>query len=113
MFGQEGGCNKMCLITCVLQNVKVTVFCQSFCQNLVDFKKHCKNRCFNTFLKQTKARQIHFEGLLCGPSRGYYLVQVCCVLKMANLDQIITPEIVCAQFLFNCNLLKPLCLCCF
>ena len=36
---------------------------------------------------------MHFEVLLSGPSRCYYLGQVDCNLKMANLAQIITPQI--------------------
>ena len=39
---------------------------------------------------------MHFEVLLSGPSRFYYLGQVDCNLKMANLAQIITPQI-CAR----------------
>ena len=36
---------------------------------------------------------MHFEVLLSGPSRCYYLGQVDCNLKMANLAQIITSQI--------------------
>ena len=43
---------------------------------------------------------MHFEVLLSGPSRCYYLGQVDCNLKMANLAQIITPQI-CASNLFS------------
>ena len=70
-----------------------------------DFKKHCKNRYF-TFLKDKSKKYI---------LRGYYLVQVGVVIwsklgafKNANLDQIITPEILRATFLFKNNVLKPL-----
>ena len=42
---------------------------------------------------------MHFEVLLSGPSRCYYLGQVDCILKMTNLAQIITPQI-CARNLF-------------
>ena len=45
---------------------------------------------------------MHFEVLLSGPSRCYYLGQVDCNLKMANLAQIITPQI-CARNLFQKN----------
>ena len=55
------------------------------------FKKHYKNRYFSTFSKATK--NDHFEGLLSGPSKGYYLGQACCNIKMANLAQIITLQI--------------------
>ena len=40
------------------------------------------------------------EVLLSGPSRCYYLGQVECNLEMANLAQIITPQI-CARILFQ------------
>ena len=43
---------------------------------------------------------MHFEVLLSGPSRCYCLGQVDCNLKMANLDQIITPQI-CARNFFQ------------
>ena len=42
------------------------------------------------FQKQTKKKNDHLEGLLSGPSKGYYLGQVRCNIKMANLAQIIT-----------------------
>ena len=43
-------------------------------------------------LKQEKAKKKnHFQGLLSGPSRGYYLDQVCCNINMANLPQMIPP----------------------
>ena len=51
------------------------------------------------FQKQ-KNKKYHFEVLLSGPSRCYYLGQVDCNLKMANLAQIITPQI-CARNFFQ------------
>ena len=55
------------------------------------FNKDSNKRYFSTFCKAKKAKK-HFQVLLSGPSRCYYLVQVWCFLKMDNLDQIITPE---------------------
>ena len=81
------------LITCVLQTVKRYRSLPIFGQILVAVQKHSKNPYFSTFLKATKANKISFwgvilwskEGLSSGPSLG--------LLKMANLDQITTPEI--------------------
>ena len=44
---------------------------------------------------------MHFEVLLSGPSRCYYLGQVDCILKMTNLAQIITPQICARNFFFQ------------
>ena len=44
---------------------------------------------------------MHFEVLLSGPSRCYYLGQVDCILKMTNLAQIITPQICARNFVFQ------------
>ena len=106
------------LITCVLQNVKSYPFFiwPVFCLFLLIFKKHCKNRYVSTFLKATTyTKRLHFEGLLSGPSRGYYLVQVGVIIwsksgllsgpswvrfKNANLDQIKTPEFFRAPLFF-------------
>ena len=57
------------------------------------FKKHYKNRYFSTCSKAKKETNDHIEGLLSGPSKGYYLGQVCCNIKMADLAQIITLQI--------------------
>ena len=51
---------------------------------------------------------MHFEVLLSGPSRCYYLGQVDCILKMTNLAQIITPQICARNFFFKKKVLKPL-----
>ena len=89
--------------TCVLENVKsYRFFCPIFCQILVDVQKHYKNRYFSTFLKAKNwKKKMHFEVLLSGPSRCYYLGQVDCNLKMANLAQIITPQICARNFVFK------------
>ena len=50
---------------------------------------------------------MHFEVLLSGPSRCYYLGQVDCILKMTNLAQIITPQICARNFFSNKKVLKP------
>ena len=50
--------------------------------------------------RQKIEKKIHFGVLLSGPSRCYYLGQVDCNLKMANLAQIITPQI-CARNFFS------------
>ena len=50
---------------------------------------------------------MDFQVLLSGPSRCYYLGQVDCNLKMANLAQIVTPQI-CARNLFQKKKVKPL-----
>ena len=44
---------------------------------------------------------MHFEVLLSGPSRCYYLGQVDCILKMTNLAQIITPQNCARNFFFK------------
>ena len=71
------------------------------------FKKHYKNRYFSTFLKAKDWKKMHFEVLLSGPSRCYYLGQVDCILKMTNLAQIITPQILRAQFFFKKKCWNP------
>ena len=69
--------------------------------------KHYKNRYFSTSL-YNKWQKYHFEVLLSGPSRCYDLGQVRCNLKMANLAQIITPQICARNFVSKTNVLKPL-----
>ena len=61
-------------------------------------KKHYKKRYFSTFSKTKRKKNDHFEGLLSGPSKGYYLGQVCYNIKMANLAQIITLQIFARTF---------------
>ena len=76
----------------------IVFFCLFFAKFWLMFKKHNKNRYFSKFFKATKTKKMHFEVLLSGPSRCYYLGQVDCILKMTNLAQniIITPQI-CAR----------------
>ena len=86
------------LWTCVLQNVKSYLFfCPFFAKFWLMFKKHYKNRYFSKFLK-AKKQKMHFEVLLSGASRCYYLGQVDCIFKMTNLAQIITPQICARNF---------------
>ena len=89
---------------CFAKSEKLSFLGPIFAQHLVGVQEHCKHRHFRT-LKKQKCKKYHFEGLLSGPSRGYYLGQVCCNIKMANLAQIITPELLRAFFK---NVLKPL-----
>ena len=92
---QNGFFMKLCFGKCE----KLSFFCPLFAKFWLMFKKHYKKRYFSTFLK-TKKQKMHFEVLLSGPSRCYYLGQVDCNLKMANLAQIITPQI-CARNFFS------------
>ena len=61
------------------------------------FKKHCKIG-IQHIVKANKDRSYHFEGSLSGPSRGHYLGQVGCNINMANLAQIMTPEMFARNF---------------
>ena len=79
---------------------KLSFFCPFFGQILVDVQKHYKNRYFGAFSKQKK-KNDHFEGLLSGPSQSYYLGQVCCNIKMANLANLITLQIFARFFFFK------------
>ena len=110
MFGQQGGCNKTgFLIACVFLCEKLAVFWAPFLAKFeLMFEKHCKNRYFSTFPKAKQRQNDHFEGLLSGPSKGYYLGQVCCNIQMANLAQIITLQMF--AHTVSLNVLKPLCL---
>ena len=63
------------------------------------FKKTVKQG-ISAYFKSKKAKQIRFEGLWSGPSRSYYLVQAC-FSKLANLDQIITPQNYARNFFFK------------
>ena len=95
------------LITCVLQNVKSYRF-PPFGQILVDVQKHYKNRYFSTFSKAKKRKNDHIEGLLSGPSKGYYLGQVCCNIKNGQLGPDNNPSYCCAHSFFKKKVLKPL-----
>ena len=101
------------LTTIVLQNVKsYRFFVWHFFRNLVDVQNIVKYDTIALFLKAKKGKK-HFEGLLSGPSRGYYLVQGWVRFKNVNLDQIITPEMFARRFCFQKDLLKRLLLLCF
>ena len=52
-------------------------------------------------LKKQKKEKMTILGLLSGPSKGSYLGQACCNMKMANLAQKITLQIVARTFLFK------------
>ena len=65
----------LCLAICE----KLSFFGGHFCQ-FIAFQKSYTNRCFSTFFKAKNTKK-QFEGLLSGPSRGYCLIQVECVLK--------------------------------
>ena len=92
---------------CFAKCEKLSFFPPFFAQFWLMPKKHYKNTYFSTLFKATNWKKIHFEVLLSGPSRCYYLGQVDCNLKMANLAQIITPQI-CARNFSKKNVLKPL-----
>ena len=53
------------------------------------------------FSKQKNTKKWHFWKLLSGQVGSYYLVQVDCVLKNANLDQIITSKFFARNFFFQ------------
>ena len=79
----------MCFAKCE----RFSFVCPFFGQILVDVQKHYKIGILAHFQKQKKEKNDHFQGLLSGPSKGYYLGQVCSNMKMANLAQIITLQI--------------------
>ena len=91
-IGQEGVCNKTLFITCVLQTVKSCLFLPIFGQIFVDVPKKDWKIGVSAHFEQEKSKNYHFERILSGPSKGYYLVQVWPFLHMANLDQLITPK---------------------
>ena len=93
---------------CFAKCEKLSFFLPRFGRILVDVQKHYKNRYFSTFSKAKKEKNYHFEGLLSGSSKGYYLGQVCCNIKMANLAQIITLHIFAHTFFSNKSVQNPL-----
>ena len=100
IFSEVGGRNKK-FITCILQTVKVIIiFWPILGQMLVDVQKTVRIGILAPFYEQQKAKQYHFWVLSSGPSRCYYLGQVCCNIKMANLAHIIVPEML-ARNLFK------------
>ena len=56
---------------------------------------------FSAHFQKQEKKNDNFEGLLSGPSKGYYLGQVCCNIKMANLAQITTLQIFVHTFFFS------------
>ena len=88
---------------------KVIVLFAPFLANVwLMFKKHYKIGISAHSRKQKKGKKNdHFEGLLSGPSKGYYLGQVCCNIKMANLAQIITLQIFAHTFFVKKKCWKP------
>ena len=110
IFGQKGSCNKpgFFLWTRVLENVKsYRLFLPMFLPNFGwCSKKHYKNRYFSTILKTKKCilrcYYLGQVGVIIWP-----MGQVDCNLKMANLAQIITPQICTRNFFSNQNVLKP------
>ena len=66
------------------------------------FKTHYKNRHFSTFFEAKNYKKNGIFGSYYLVQVGsYYLVQVDCVLKNANLDQIITSKIIARNFFFK------------
>ena len=107
-FQKKGGCNKtgFFLWTCVLQNVKSYRFFFGifffFAFFWFFFKKHYKNRHFSTFFKAKNYKKNGIFGSYYLVQVGsYYLVQVDCILKNANLDQIITSNFFVHNFFFQ------------
>ena len=78
---------------------KVIVFGPIFDQIWFMFKQPCKIGISAHFWKPKTAKKRSL--ILSGPSRGYYLGQVCRNIKMANLAQVITPEVFARNFLSN------------
>ena len=83
---------------------KVIVFWGAFFWAIfwVFFKKHYKNRHFSTFFEAKNYKKNGIFGSYYLVQVGsYYLGQVDCVLKNANLDQIITSKIFARNFFFQ------------
>ena len=96
------------LITCVLQNVKsYRFFAPCLAKFRLMFNKHYKIG-ISAHVQKQKKKNDHFEGLLPGPSKGYYLGHVCCNIKMANLAQIVTLQIFAHTFFKKKEVLKPI-----
>ena len=90
IFGQKGSCNKTVFFMSLWfgKCEKLSFFWPMFGQVLVDVQKHYKIGISAHFKNRKKQKKMHFEVLLSGPSRCYYLGQVDCNLKMANLAQV-------------------------
>ena len=105
-FQKKGGLqhNGFFLWTCVLQNVKSYRFFFGIVLGIfwLFFKKHYKNRHFSTFFEaKNYKKNVIFGSYYLVQVGSYYLVQVDCVLKNANLDQIITSKIFARNFFFK------------
>ena len=86
---------------CFAKCEKLSFWGGIFCKFLVVFQKHYKKRHFSTFFKANiyKTNDI-FGSYYLVQVGSYYLVQVGCVLKNANLDQILTSNFL-ARNLFS------------
>ena len=107
IFSKKGGCNKTGFffyepVFCKMSKVIVFFFGIFFCIFWLLFKKHYKNRHFSTFFKAKHYKKNGIFGSYYLVQVGsYYLVQVDCILKNANLDQIITSKIFVHNFFFQ------------
>ena len=117
-FQKKGGCNitgffmNLCFAKCEkLSFFFLAIFLAFF---WLFFKKRYKNRHFSTFFEANNYKKNGIFGSYYLVQVGsYYLVQVDCVLKNANLDQIITSKIFARNFFSKKKGLKPLFLWCF
>ena len=101
-FQKKGGCNitgffmNLCFAKCEKLSFFFGIFLAFF---WLFFKKHYKNRHFSTFFEAKNYKKNGIFGSYYLVQVGsYYLVQVDCVLKNANLDQIITSKIFARNF---------------
>ena len=102
---KKGGCNKtgffmnLCFAKCQKLSFFLAFFFAFFGLFL---KKHYKNRHFSTFSKAKNYKKNGIFGSYYLVQVGsYYLVQVDCILKNANLDQIITSKFFVHYFFFQ------------
>ena len=95
---------------CFAKCEKLSFFWGAFFGNfLVVFqKKHNKIGILAHFSKKKISKNGIFGSYYLVQVGSYYLVQVDCVLKNANLDQIITSKIFARNFCFQKKGLKPL-----
>ena len=106
IFSKKGGLQQNGVfyepVFCKMSKVIVFFLAFFFCIFLVAFQKHYKNRHFSTFFKAKNYKKNGIFGSYYRVQVGsYYLVQVDCILKNANLDQIITSKIVVHNFFFQ------------
>ena len=109
-FQKKRVCNiTVFLSTCVLQNVKsYGFFVAIFWPIFLSFKQKTVKVGISSHFSEQKFTKNGIFGSYCLVQVGsYYLVQVGCVLKNANLDQIITPKIFARNF-FKKHVPKPL-----